>query len=40
MQSCTRPCTKLPFSVRNKRWNCNGSIRLVDVDMTYNLNCQ
>lgn len=40
IQSCTRPCTKLPFSVRNKRWNCNGSTRLVDVDMTYNLNCQ
>jgi hypothetical protein len=40
MQSCVRPCSKKPFSVINRRWNCSVSPGLVDVDITYNLNCQ
>lgn len=40
MQSCKTPCSKQPFSVIDKCWNCSASTRLVDVDITYNLDCQ
>lgn len=43
MGFCTLPCTKQPFVIRDRRWSCapgSGSAFLVDVDITYNLNCQ
>ncbi len=39
LQSCETPCTKHPFRVRDRRWNCTGPPRRADVDITYILDC-
>jgi hypothetical protein len=39
LESCKTPCTKHPFRVRHRRWNCTGPPRRVDVDITYILDC-
>jgi len=41
LQSCKTPppCTKHPFRVRDRRYNCTGPPSKVDVDITYLLDC-